>query len=216
MVCTSCDTLLGSGCGPEKGLWGDEEVVVVGGWCRPTTRTHAHFLGTLAADSAGQLDVLGHDGDALGVDGAEVGVLEETNEVSLRGLLKGHDGGALEAEIGLEILGDLTDETLEGELADEELSGFLVSPDLTESDGSGPVAVRFLHASGGGGGFASGLGGQLLPRGFATGGFTSGLLGTGHFLLLTNENQRLSELSENLIKLRAFCFYIDCATTTDL
>ena len=117
------------------------------------------------------------------MDGAKVGVLKETNEVSLRSLLKGHDGRALEAEVGLEVLGNLTDETLEGELADEELSGFLVSPDLTESDGSGPVAVRFLHASGGGGGFASGLGGQLLPRGFATGGFTGGLLGTGHFFL---------------------------------
>ena len=150
------------------------------------------------------------------MDGAKVGVLKETNEVSLRSLLKGHDGRALEAEVGLEVLGNLTDETLEGELADEELSGFLVSPDLTKSHSSGPVTMRFLDASGSGGRFASGLGGQLLPRGFATGGFTSGLLGTGHFLLLTNENQRLSELSENLIKLRAFCFYIDCATTTDL
>ena len=203
-ICLKHVTLFLNLCGPNKGL--------VLGKIIPQRIN----LSTLSADTAGELDVLGHDGDTLGVDGAEVGVLEETNEVSLRGLLEGHDGGALEAEIGLEILGDLTDETLEGELADEELSGFLVSPDLTESDGSGPVAVRFLHASGGGGGFASGLGGQLLPRGFATGGFTSGLLGTGHFLLLTNENQRLRELSENLIKLRAFWFYIDCATTTDL
>ena len=36
-------------------------------------------LGTLSTDAAGELDVLGHDGDALGVDGSEVGVLEETN-----------------------------------------------------------------------------------------------------------------------------------------
>ena len=190
--------------------------MVVGGcWSRPTTRTHAHFLSTLAADSAGQLDVLGHDGDALGVDGAQVGVLEETDEVSLRRLLEGHDGGALEAEIGLEILSDLTDETLEGELADEELGGFLVSPDLTESHGSGPVAVRFLHASGGGGGFASGLGGQLLPRGFATGGFTSGLLGTGHFLLLRRIKD-FERIDRKMLKMKAFWFYIGCATGTDL
>ena len=35
-----------------------------------------HFLGAFSTDSAGQLDVLGHDGDALGVDGAKVGILK--------------------------------------------------------------------------------------------------------------------------------------------
>ncbi|WVZ59556.1 LOW QUALITY PROTEIN: hypothetical protein U9M48_009681 [Paspalum notatum var. saurae] len=38
--------------------------------------------GALAPDAAGELDVLGHDGDALGVDGAEVGVLEEPHQAS--------------------------------------------------------------------------------------------------------------------------------------
>jgi hypothetical protein len=33
------------------------------------------------------------------VNGAQVGVLEETNEVGLGSLLKGSDGGALEPEI---------------------------------------------------------------------------------------------------------------------
>ena len=36
----------------------------------------AIHLCTLSADSAGQLNVLGHDGDALGVDGAQVGVFK--------------------------------------------------------------------------------------------------------------------------------------------
>ena len=48
------------------------------------------------------------DGDALGVDGAEVGILEEGDEVRLDGLLEGTDGGRLEAEIRLEVLGNLT------------------------------------------------------------------------------------------------------------
>ena len=61
------------------------------------------------------------------MDGAEVGVLEQADEVRLGGLLERHDGGALEAEVGLEVLGDLTDEALEGELADEELGGLLVA-----------------------------------------------------------------------------------------
>ena len=48
------------------------------------------------------------DGDTLGVDGAQVGVLEEGDEVRLDRLLEGADGGRLEAEVGLEVLGDLT------------------------------------------------------------------------------------------------------------
>ena len=108
-------------------------------------------LGALATDAAGELDVLGHDGDALGVDGAQVGVLEEADEVSLRGLLQGGDGGGLEAEVRLEVLGDLADEALEGELADEQLGGLLVAADLAESDRTGAVAVGLLDAAGGGG-----------------------------------------------------------------
>ena len=137
-------------------------------------------LGTLATDSTGQLDVLGHDGHTLGVDGAQVGVLEESDEVCLAGLLEGHDGGGLEAQVSLEVLGDLPHQTLEWELADEQLGGFLVPPDLTESDGSGPVPVGLLDTSGGGGALPGCLGGQLLPGGLASGGLTGGLLGTSH------------------------------------
>ena len=139
-----------------------------------------NFLRPLAADPPGQLDVLGHDGDPLGVDGAQVGILEETDEVGLAGLLKGHNGGALEPQVSLEVLSDLPDQTLEGQLADEELSGLLVPSDLSESDSAGPVPVGLLDASGGGGALASGLGGQLLPRGLASGRLTGGLLGTSH------------------------------------
>ncbi len=126
-----------------------------------------HCLSTLSADTAGELDVLGHDGHTLGVDGAQVGVLEQTDEVGLACLLEGHDGGRLEAEVSLEVLGDLTDKALEGQLADEKLGGLLVTTDLAESDGSGPVTMRLLHSAGGRGALASGLGGQLFARGLA-------------------------------------------------
>ena len=56
--------------GLEKGRWGEIQEM--------------NFLGTLATDTAGKLDVLGHDGDTLGVDGAQVGILEETDQVSPR------------------------------------------------------------------------------------------------------------------------------------
>ena len=117
------------------------------------------------------------------MDGAKVGVLKETNEVSLRSLLKGHDGRALEAEVGLEVLGNLTDETLEGELADEKLGRLLVTPDLTESNCARPVTVGLLDTPGGWGRFAGSLGSKLLPWCLATSGFTGSLLGTSHLVL---------------------------------
>ena len=134
----------------------------------------------LAADSPGQLDVLGHDGDPLGVDGAQVGVLKETNQVGLAGLLESHDGRALEPQVGLEVLGNLSDQALEGELADEKLSGLLIPPDLSQGDSTGPVSVGLLDASGGGGAFACSLSGQLLPGGLASCRLAGGLLGTSH------------------------------------
>ena len=137
-------------------------------------------LSSLSTDPPGELDVLGHDGDPLGVDGAQVGVLEESDQVGLAGLLQSHDGAGLEPQVGLEVLGNLPDQTLEGQLADEELGGLLVTPDLTESDGAGPVTVGLLNSAGGGGALASGLGSQLLPGGLASGGLTGGLLGTSH------------------------------------
>ena len=141
-------------------------------------------LSTLTTDAAGKLDVLGHDGHTLGVDGSQIGVFEETDKVSLSSLLEGKHSSALETEIGLEILGNLTDQTLEGELADEQLGGLLVLADLTESHGTGPVTMGLLHATSSRGGFASCLGGQLLPGGLATGGLTGSLFSTSHCELI--------------------------------
>ena len=143
-------------------------------------KTGVSSLRALATDAAGKLDVLGHDGHALGVDGAQVGVLEEANKVGLSGLLQSKDGGALEAG-RLEVLGDLANEALERKLADEQLRGLLVAADLAKGDSSRPVAVGLLDASGGGGRLACCLGGSCL-RGLASGGFACGLLGACHFV----------------------------------
>ena len=105
-------------------------------------------LTALSTEAAGELDVLGLDGDTLGVDGAQVGVLKEGYEVCLNGLLESADSRGLEAEVRLEVLGNLTNKTLEGQLADEKLGGLLVTTDLTESDGTRLVAVRLLDTSG--------------------------------------------------------------------
>lgn len=39
-------------------------------------------LGSLASDSTRQLDVFGHDGNTFGVNGAQIGVLEEADQVT--------------------------------------------------------------------------------------------------------------------------------------
>lgn len=66
-------------------------------------------LVALTTKAAGELDILGLDGNTLGVDGAQVGVLEEGDEVRLDRLLESTDGGGLESEIRLEVLSNLTD-----------------------------------------------------------------------------------------------------------
>jgi len=81
---------------------------------------HKANLSPLTTDAASQLDVLWHDGHTLGVDGTKVGIFEESDEVSLAGLLQSHDRGALESQVGLEVLSNLTDETLEGEFPQEQ------------------------------------------------------------------------------------------------
>jgi hypothetical protein len=140
-------------------------------------------LSTFSSDSSGELDVLWHDRDSLGVDGAQVGVLKKPDEVSLRSFLKSHDGGRLESEVSLEVLGDFSDESLEGQLSDEKLGGFLVTSDLSESNGSRSVSVGLLDSSSCWSRFSSSLGGKLLSRSFASGGLAGGLLGSSHVLV---------------------------------
>ena len=81
-----------------------------------------NHLSSFSSDTTSKLNVLGHDGDALGVDGAQVGVLKQADQVALAGFLQGHDGSALESEIGLEVLGNLSHKPLEGKLSDQQLS----------------------------------------------------------------------------------------------
>jgi hypothetical protein len=61
--------------------------------------------------------------------------------------LESSDGCALEPEIGLEVLSDLTDESLERQLTDQQLRRLLVATDFTESHGAGTIAMGLLHSS---------------------------------------------------------------------
>jgi hypothetical protein len=105
------------------------------------------------------------------VDSGKVGILKERDEVSLGRLLECHNGGRLEAQVGLcntsslefhpwnkrkgvvtdlEVLRDFTDETLEGKLPDEKFSRLLVATDLAKGDSSGTEAMGLLHTASGG------------------------------------------------------------------
>ena len=136
--------------------------------------------GPFPANSAGQLDVLGHDGDPLRVDGAQVCVFEEADQVSLAGLLQRHDGRTLEPQLGLEVLGNFTDKSLEGELSDQQLGALLVATNLTQGNSSRPVSVGFLDATSSRGTLTGRFGSQLLPGGFSTGTLSCRLFGASH------------------------------------
>jgi len=71
---------------------------------------------SLAAYSLRKMYVLRHNRHALGVDGAEVCVFEQTDEVGLCGLLQGRNGRRLEANVVDELLRDLSHQPLEGSL----------------------------------------------------------------------------------------------------
>jgi len=154
----------------------------------------------LAPNSTRKLEILGRDGDALGVNGRQVGVLEQSHEIGLARALQRHDGVRLELQVGLEVLRHLAHQTLERELAAEELGPLLVAADLAQGDGAGsvrkemgewccgccrwvsnkPVAMGLLHAASGGDGFACRLGGQGFAWRLAACGFACSLLRACH------------------------------------
>lgn len=144
-------------------------------------------LSSLPPYPASQLDVFGHDGDSLGVDGTQVGVFKQAHQVRLARLLQRPDGCALKPQVRLEVLGDLPHQPLEGQLPDQKLRRLLVTTDFSKRDGPGPVAMGLLHAAGRGGAFPGRFGGQLLAGRFPPRGLASSLLGSGHFLSLDAE-----------------------------
>ena len=143
-----------------------------------STQIYTHLL--LVADATSQLHISGHDRHTLGVDGAQVGVLEQRHQVRLSSLLKSHDGRTLETEIVLEVLRHLTHQSLEGELADQQLRALLILADLTKSHGTGAITMGLLHGSGSGRGLAGSLGRHLLARNLSSSTLTSSLLSTSH------------------------------------
>ncbi|KAK9215530.1 hypothetical protein WN944_007535 [Citrus x changshan-huyou] len=59
------------------------------------------------------------------MNGAEIGIFEETHKIRLRSFLKSRNGAALEPQIGLKILSDFSHEPLERKLPYQKLSALL-------------------------------------------------------------------------------------------
>merc|ERR1719342_1695757 len=90
-----------------------------------------YHLGTFSSNPSSELNVLGHYRDPFRVDGTKIGVLKQTNKIGLTCFLKSHHSRTLESQIGLEILGDLSNEALEWKLTDQQFGGLLVTTDLS-------------------------------------------------------------------------------------
>ena len=74
---------------------------------------------TFASNATGKLHVFGHNGYAFSVDGRQVGVFKQSNEIGFACMLQSFYGLALEAQVGLEILRDLADKALERQLSNQ-------------------------------------------------------------------------------------------------
>ena len=65
-------------------------------------------LRTFTTDPARKLNVFGHDGNTLGMNGAEISVFKQTDNIRLRCFLQGHNSAPLEPQIAFEFLGNLS------------------------------------------------------------------------------------------------------------
>ena len=94
-----------------------------------------YYLSTLATNTARQLHVLGHDGNTLGMNGAQVGVFKHSNKACFGSLLKGKDGSALETKVVspvIQSLSNLTNQALERSLANQQVRRLLVFSYLSQ------------------------------------------------------------------------------------
>jgi predicted secreted protein len=106
-----------------------------------------NFLSAFSTDASRQLDVFGHDGHSFGVNCAQVGIFEKANKIRFAGLLQGHNGRALETQVGFEVLSDFSNQALERQFANQQFGTLLVTTDFTKGHRSGPVTVRFFDAA---------------------------------------------------------------------
>ena len=137
-------------------------------------------LSSLASDPPSELDVLRHDSDSLSVNGTQISVFKQTHQIRLSCLLKSSHCAALEPQIGLEILSDLSHKSLERKLPYQKLCALLVLSYLSQRHRSGSETVRLLHSSSCRSRLPGSFGGQLLTWRLSSGRLPCRLLSTSH------------------------------------
>ena len=79
----------------------------------------------------------------------QIAVLKVSSQKSLGTFLESEKCRPLKFTVTLEILGNLTNETLKRKLADEEVSSFLVFTDFAKSNSAWAEAIGLLYAASG-------------------------------------------------------------------
>ena len=100
-------------------------------------------LHMLSLDSSCQHDVPGHDGNLPGMDGTQVGIIEQPDKVCLHCFLETQYRRRLEPQVRLEVLGDLPHQSLERQPLDEQCCGLLKVTDVLQSCSPRSVPVGF-------------------------------------------------------------------------
>merc|ERR1719492_580485 len=114
------------------------------------------------------------------MDGAQVGIFKKSNQISLGCFLESHDSARLKPQVGLEILSNFTNKSLEGQLANQKLSRLLVTTNFTKSHSTRTISMWFLDSTSSRSRFPGSFSSQLFARSLSSGGLTGGLLGTSH------------------------------------
>ena len=113
-----------------------------------------------ASNSPGELHVFGHDGNAFGVNGAEVGVFKQPDQISFTGFLKSRNSLGLEPKPTRgHVLGDFLDQALKWQLAYQQFGRLLKFANFTKGHNARAIAMRFLGSVRGG----------CIPQDFARG-----------------------------------------------
>ena len=95
----------------------------------------------LPSDMSGQLDILRHDCDAFGMNGAQVSVFKKTDEMCLCRLLQCQDCPTGKVEPAFKVLGNFPYQSLKGKPPYQKFSRLLKPTNLTKGHSTRPIPV---------------------------------------------------------------------------
>ena len=85
----------------------------------------------LAPNASCELNISNHDGDSFGVNGCQIGIFEQMDEIIFRGFLQGHQGLACPAKLlawtSEMVLGHLSHESGKGQFPQQQISRPLIT-----------------------------------------------------------------------------------------